>query len=52
MACVRYSYGSWIARCMIHYTYHIIGSFKTKEEAINAYNEYIFSNHLKRKILI
>lgn len=52
MACIRHSYGLWIARCMINYKYHTIGEYKSKQEAISAYNDYIFRNNLKRKILI
>lgn len=52
MSCIRHSYGIWIARCMIHYKYHIIGKYKTKKDAITGYNEYIFREKLNRKILI
>ena len=35
---------------MIEYKYHIIGEFKTEKEAIDAYNDFILTHNLNRKL--
>lgn len=49
MTCIRFTKGWYECRCMIHYKYVLIGMYKTKEEAVIAYNEYIIQKGLNRK---
>lgn len=51
MTTIRKTKGLYECRCMIQYKYVLIGMYKTKEEAIYAYNEYIMKNGLNRKKL-
>jgi hypothetical protein len=50
MSCIRFAKGVWIVRCMIKYKYVMIGYFKTKLEAITAYNDYVILHKLNRKL--
>lgn len=49
MTCIRSTKGMYECRCMVRYQYVMIGMFKTKQEAILAYNAYIIKNNLNRK---
>lgn len=51
MTTIRKTKGQYECRCMIAYKYVLIGMYKTREEAVNAYNEYITHMGLKRKLL-
>ena len=51
MTTIRYTRGEYECRCMIKYKYVLIGYFKTKELAKSAYNEYILTNGLNRKLM-
>jgi len=51
MTTIRATKGMYECRCMVRYQYILIGMFKTKQEAILAYNQYIQSNHLNRKLM-
>ena len=50
MTTIRFTKGLYECRCMIEYKYVLIGMFKTKLDAIHAYNEYILKNNLNRKL--
>jgi hypothetical protein len=50
MACIRFAQGVWKVRCMMDYKYHIIGEYKTEKEANEAYNIFIVTNKLNRKL--
>jgi hypothetical protein len=52
MSCIRFANGVWKVRCMIKYKYHIIGEFRDKKDAENAYNEYVLKHELNRKLKI
>jgi len=51
MTTIRATKGKYECRCMVRYQYQMIGLFNTKQEAILAYNQYIQSNHLNRKLM-
>jgi hypothetical protein len=51
MTCIRETKGLFECRLMIKYQYVYIGYFKTKIEAILAYNDYIIKNNLNRKLM-
>ena len=50
MTTIRYTRGEYECRCMVRYKYVLIGYFKTKEQAKSAYNEYILTHNLNRKL--
>jgi hypothetical protein len=50
MSCIRFAKGVWVVRCMIKYQYVMIGYYKTKADAITAYNEYVILHKLNRKL--
>ena len=52
MTCIRFTKGKYECRCMVRYQYVMIGMFKTKQDAIIAYNDYIIKNHLNRKLMV
>ena len=51
MTTIRKTRGQYECRCMIDYKYVFIGMYKTREDAVIAYNEYITNMGLKRKLL-
>lgn len=51
MTTIRKTRGQYECRCMIDYKYVLIGMYKTREDAVIAYNEYITNMCLKRKLL-
>jgi hypothetical protein len=50
MTTIRQTHGEWECRCMVNYKYVMIGYFKTKIDAINAYNDYVILHNLNRKL--
>lgn len=50
MTTIRQTRGEWECRCMVKYQYVMIGYFKTKDQAITAYNEYVILHKLNRKL--
>jgi len=50
MSCLRFANGVYKVRCMLHYKYVEIGNFRDKRDAIIAYNEFITTHNLNRKL--
>ena len=50
MTTIRLTHGEYECRCMVNYKYVMIGYFKTKEQAIQAYNNYVILHKLNRKL--
>lgn len=51
MTCIRLTRDVYECRLMIKYQYVYLGYYKTKTEAILAYNDYIIKNNLNRKLM-
>jgi len=51
MTCIRFAKGVWKCRAMVNCKYVIIGEFKTKIDAIQAYNNFIVKNNINRKLI-
>jgi hypothetical protein len=50
MTTIRQTHGEWECRIMVQYKYIMIGYYKTKVDAITAYNDYVILHKLNRKL--